>query len=139
MIMCCVNSIAWTLRTVSGLKFTLEKRDVDYSYFLGTDYKRDPKPVNAPAVVVANHASFFDSLIVFQAYSVIFVSAYANLLIPIIGRGVENTGAFFVKMIGTKDHREEFLRMVEERIKENDHTPGRTPVGIFVEGTVTNN
>jgi len=49
--------------SMAGMSTTLNNKNVDYSYYLGPDYKKKIKSYRKPSTIVANHCSWLDGFI----------------------------------------------------------------------------
>lgn len=89
---------------------------------------RGQAPAAGPCLVVANHVSWLDILVINAAQPVRFVSKSDVLHWPLIGRLVAGAGTLFIE----RESRRDALRMVQhmaERLQAGDR------VAVFPEGT----
>jgi len=55
--------LAGCVVSIAGMSCTLNNLNVDYSYYLGPDYKKNIKKYCKPSTLVANHCSWLDGFI----------------------------------------------------------------------------
>jgi 1-acyl-sn-glycerol-3-phosphate acyltransferase len=89
---------------------------------------RGPVPVQGPLLLVANHISWLDIVVLHAAHHCRFVSKADVLRWPLLGRLVAGAGTLFIE----RESRRDALRMVQhmaERLQAGDR------VAVFPEGT----
>ena len=58
-----VKFYTWILLKLAGIRYQVKHLDIDYSRYLGPDYKNDPKKDTYTSTIVSNHVSWLDSVI----------------------------------------------------------------------------
>lgn len=98
--------IATLISYILGMQyFEYKDAKIDYSEYLGPDYKKDKQPVN-PSVLISNHTGFLDPLVIGRKFESFYVSTRGNLNIPLVGRLISSYGTFFVSIMDEKKNRE---------------------------------
>jgi lysophosphatidylcholine acyltransferase / lyso-PAF acetyltransferase len=113
---------------------TKDRRKVDYSKYLGKEYKPTFK---GHGVVVCNHQSWIDILVIMHLYDFSFLSKESVRNYPWIGKIAECIQCIFIKRGDTKEKKAEAIKIVQERqiLAETGAVP---PMLIYPEGATTN-
>jgi lysophosphatidylcholine acyltransferase/lyso-PAF acetyltransferase len=133
---CGLSISSWTLprRTVV---------DKDYSYWLGSDYKKvtqRPATYRVPTFV-SNHGSGSDVfvMIVTLLADVSFLASIHVKTIPFVGHGVLAAEGLFCPRGGTPEAREQTVKLIEDRQREvHEGRSTKSPLVIFPEGSTSN-
>ena len=121
----------------------VEEGQVDYSYYLGKDYKakyRPPPKGGRIPTIISPHVSANDIPLLQKAFDgdMSFVAGEFMLSIPLYGAMCKALGCVFVPRAGSKDQLDKTLAKVLERqelVEEKGELP---PLLIFPEGTCSN-
>lgn len=53
----------YTILIICGIRWKVKEIDIDYSKYLGPDYKNDAKKEKFTSTIVSNHVTWLDSVI----------------------------------------------------------------------------
>lgn len=84
--------------TTGHYKVVNRKINVDYSEYLGPDWKNDPNE-KAP-IVIANHASFVDNMVMIMKYCPRFISRISFKKMPFIGLMADSLNSLYIERVG---------------------------------------
>jgi lysophosphatidylcholine acyltransferase/lyso-PAF acetyltransferase len=110
---------------------------MDYSYYLGPDYKKTQKLPKYVSTVVANHSSWADNLLEMIYYRTSFVAKVEVLNVPFISTIARALQCIYISRIGDASARDTSLETIGARQREGE-TKGFNPLLIHAEGTSTN-
>lgn len=124
-------------------KKTFSVDDVNYSHYLGPDYKKDASKIGQNGTVskyIAPHISCFDPNVCAVAFDgdVSFVAGAFIKKVPGFGKIAEMLGSVFVKRAGTKEQKEEVINTLSQRTELIEKKGTFPPLLIFPEGTCSN-
>lgn len=132
---------------VMGVRVKVRKlrdTDVDYSFYLGPDYRgtaKPPPPGGRVSKYISPHVSILDVLIHFVALDgdVSFAAGAFVGDVPLIGDIAKKIGCVFVPRSGSKEVLGKTMDSLMNRFKLVEETSEFPPVMIFPEGTCSNN
>ena len=87
------------------------EKDVNYSYYLGPNYKRTMSK-KVPATVIANHVSFLDVMIFSGRIFPSFAAMDGLSKVPLVSTLGNAVGSLYIPRGGTKDVRELTLKLI---------------------------
>lgn len=121
----------------------LKANEVDYSYFLGPDYREQYKePKGIVPTIVANHCGPLDILSMCIAFdSNMGFMANDGLNIPVLGFLVQVMGGSWIPRGKDKETKDLIVKMIGEWQVEREDNPdsNKSPIAIFPEGSTSNN
>ena len=111
---------------------------VDYSYYLGPDYK-NKMGKKEPSTVIANHVSFLDPIVFSRRIVPSFAAMDSLKKAPLFNILMIAIGSLFIPRGGSREIKDTTLRLIKERQEmiENSND-GYPPLMIFPEGTTSN-
>eukprot|EP00347_Sterkiella_histriomuscorum_P007119 403350191 len=129
-----------TIYISHGVIYNYKQIDYDYSEYLGKDYKKTQKtPENPGSIVMQGHASWIDNLIAIRQYGCSFVGKESLKKAPLLGQILNVHGMLFVNRGGTQEERDQQIEQIVDRQRKCETTGRYTALGVFAEGTTTNN
>lgn len=75
---------------------------MDYSYYLGPDYQKNQKVTDKPGVVVCNHLTWLDSVILIVVFHTGFLTKAEILKVPILNKTISGLQSLYVGRAGTE-------------------------------------
>jgi hypothetical protein len=107
------NAYIWVL--VCGHFTQHEKVDVDYSEYLGPDYKNQYREVEQIPTMISNHVSWIDSQLLFKYFKIAFIMDQGYKKIPVFGTLCSVLDSMFINVRGTADAREKIIEDIKQR------------------------
>ena len=89
--------------------------DVDYTKYLGPDYKETKRPVKKASTIISNHVSWLDSHFIFLYYNVAFTLDKAFETMPIMNQTARCLDSIFVQKAGTDAQRDQIIKEIGDR------------------------
>lgn len=122
----------------SGMYSYSTKKEVDYSYYLGPDYKKTMGK-KVPSTVVANHVSFLDAIIFSRRIVPSFAPMESLSRTPMVSTMCNAVGSLYMPRGGTREVKDLTLSLIKERQELIEEGNGDyPPLMIFPEGTTSN-
>lgn len=109
---------------------------VCYKKYLGPDWVADYDTMRC-GTIVANHQSFFDTLLHSQVQIPSFIAKQEVKQIPFISTCCQSAQCIFVDF-SSKESRRRVAEQIQERQKECEENPDLVPLIVHVEGGTTN-
>jgi len=135
----------WLQLTVTGFRVTkkvLRESDVDYSYYLGPNYRQEKQKITGRvSKIISPHVSCFDVQTLNYAFNgdVSYVAGAFVKDIPGLGGLARKLGTVFVPRSGSKDELGDTLNSLLKRTELVETKGEYPPLIIFPEGTCSNN
>ena len=123
---------------MAGMSTTITEKDVDYSYYLGPDYKKGYKNIKKTSTIVSNHCSWLDSLILIKYITPAFAPTAYFLTVPIFGKVCSMLDSIFIDRGADEQGRQRVINTILERQKMIEETGKYAPFAMFCEGATTN-
>lgn len=79
-----------------GMRSKTIKRDVDYSYYLGPNYKEGYKSIVRTSTIVCNHVSWFDPPVLILELRPAFVPILAYSKVPLFKTTINGLESFYI-------------------------------------------
>ena len=138
---------SWLTLKVIGIKLNIKHLDshsVDYSYYLGPNYREEYKPPNKGGIIstmIAPHVSCFDIQALATTFkgNITFAAGSFMKKVPILGGICKLLGCVFIPRSGSKTELNNTLDVLVDRAKLNEEEGTFPPTLIFPEGTTSNN
>lgn len=89
--------------------------NVDYSYYLGKDYKQTQVLPKHMPTYIGNHPSAFDILVTIKHLHTAFASRGGVKKVPLFGLLVIALGCIFMKRSGSVEVRDKAVQLIGER------------------------
>ena len=87
------------LLTTGHYKLVNKKVDLDYSEYLGPEWKSIDNE-RAP-IIIANHVSFVDNMIMIMKYLPRFIARISFKTMPVIGTMADTLNSLYIERVGT--------------------------------------
>lgn len=105
----------YALLFLFGCGAKVEHVDVDYSYFLGRDYKKGYKDIKKTSTIICNHVSCLDSMAIVHAYFTAFAVADDYKKVPVLRTIFNAADCLFMPRGGTDEARQKTLELIMDR------------------------
>lgn len=117
---------------------TNTKKEVDYSYYLGPDYKANMNN-KTTSTIVANHVSWLDAMVFGRRFMPAMAPKIGMKHMPIVNVFAEAIGSLYIPRSGSKEDRDKILELIKERQELIEDSEGTyAPLLIYPEGTTSN-
>jgi len=126
------------LPLIVGCHVTVISPQIDYSFWLGKDYKPKMMEVKNPSMVVSNHTSWLDPYMVSRVINVGYLAKKSCETTPIIGPFIKILNGMFIDRGATEAQREKQIKDIEERQELVEKLSGLPPLCLFAEGGTSN-
>jgi len=123
---------------IAGMKTTLRYQDVDYSYYLGPEYKRKMKKIKRTSTIVSNHVSWLDPVVMLYNIRPAFAPSEEFKRVPLIGTLCDVIDSIYIPRGGSPEKRAQALAAIRDRQELIEQTGQYAPFLIFAEGGTTN-
>lgn len=123
---------------IAGMYTYARKKDVDYSYYLGPDYKKTMSK-KVPSTLIANHVSWLDGFVFSRRIVPSFAPMEPLRHVPLVCTMCNALGSLYIPQGASQEIRDKTLSLIKERqelIQEGDGD--YPPLLIFPEGTTSN-
>ena len=119
----------WTTKT---------DKEVDYSFYLGPDYK-STMSTKTTSTVIANHVSWLDVIVIARRFLPSMAPKDALKSVPLVNTLADAIGSLYMPRGGTREEKDKVLDLIRERQEMvEDSNDGYLPLLIFPEGTTNN-
>jgi 1-acyl-sn-glycerol-3-phosphate acyltransferase len=123
---------------MSGYWAKVIESDVDYSEYLGPDYKKKQVLPKKTSMIVANHTSWLDSPVLITSYYPGFTTSAEAGEVPVLNTLINTLQSVYVQRSAAADTRQSQLDSIIERQKLVEQDPRFNQLLIFPEGTQSN-
>ena len=145
----CRKNIIWTgykvvctlFLWIAGVSTSIVTYDVDYSYYLGPNYRDYYRPICKTSTIVSNHVSWMDAIILLKTHHPAFAADKGMATTPLFATLIWALDSIYIPRGGGKadaSSRQEALRIIQERQELIEHEGGYSPIAIFPEGSTSN-
>ena len=100
---------------VCGMRTTLNYKDVDYSYYLGPDYKTHMKKIKRTSTIVSNHVSWLDSLILIYIVTPAFAPHIFFKSVPVFNKTCEVLDSIYIDRGADEISRAKIIKTIVDR------------------------
>lgn len=107
----CCTTYLW----VSGINTTLKYCDVDYSYYLGSNYKEIQSKPKRTSTIVSNHTSWFDPIVLIKLIRPAFAPTLGLKDVPLLNTLMDCLDSIYIPRGGSDEKRNEALNAIRER------------------------
>lgn len=121
------------------MSYSEEKKDFDYSFYLGPDYKKTQQmPPKAPTIIV-NHSSWFDNVVLIRSSLLPgFAAKIETKKVPVLRQNIIGLRSIFISRGASEEERAQIITMIHERQQKVLDDPTFPQICIYPEGTQTN-
>lgn len=106
---------ASVLLIIFGCWTTVKEVDVNYTYYLGPDYKQKMKPIKKTSTVIANHISFLDGPVLSKAIFPAFAPSIEFSTFPIVSTILNTLDSIYMPRGGTEEAKKQAIDAIRER------------------------
>lgn len=101
---------------ICGINVThTEKKEYDYSFYLGPGYKDKMKPYKKCSTIISNHVSWVDTQNLYQYYDLAFALDAGFINVPLMGKLGQMVDSIFIPRGGTEEKRLAALNAIKDR------------------------
>lgn len=100
---------------VVGMKTTLNYKDVDYSAYLGANYKQNMKKIKRTSTVISNHVSWLDPVIILKHLRMAFAPSEEFSRVPLISTFIEVVDSIYIPRGGSQEKKAMALSAIRDR------------------------
>lgn len=86
---------------VAGMQTTLNYKDVDYTYYLGPDYKRNMKKIKRTSTICSNHVSWLDPVVLIKNVRPAFAPSEEFRGVPLLGTLMDVIDSIYIPRGGS--------------------------------------
>lgn len=112
--------------------------NMDYSYYLGPNYKEGYKEIQKTSTVVCNHISWIDTMCLYQYYKLAFSLDIGFKRVPLMGKLGDLIDSIYLPRGSSQEKRDEALKRMTDRQELIEKTGNYAPLLVFAEGATTN-
>jgi len=105
----------WFYLFVCGMRTTLNYRDVDYSYYLGPDYKSKMKKIKRTSTIVSNHVSWLDPVVLIKNVRPAFAPSEEFSRVPLVGTLASVIDSIYIPRGGSPESKARALQAIRDR------------------------
>ena len=122
---------------VAGLSVTRKDIDMDYTEYLGPDYKSKYRQIKATSTVVCNHVSWLDGHVLYSRFK-FGITADRGFKETILGKALYALDGLFMPRAKSEKDKELALKQITDRQERIERVGDYKPLMIFAEGTTSN-
>lgn len=123
---------------IAGMRTTKVYKDVDYEYYLGSDYRRNSVKWLRTSTIICNHVSWLDTAVLMKNVRPAYGASSEFQNAPILSTLINALDGIYIPRGGTRKKKEEALEVIRERQELIERTGQYAPFLIFPEGTTEN-
>lgn len=123
---------------VCGMRTTLSYKDVDYSYYLGPEYKRTMKKIKRTSTIVSNHTSWLEPVILIKNIRPAFAPSEEFRNVPLLGTLASAIDSIYIPRGGSEENKARSLMLIRERQEIIEETGQYAPFLLFPEAGTSN-
>ena len=90
---------------VAGMRTSLHYEDVDYSHYLGPNYKTSMKKVKRTSTLVCNHVSWLDCIILIKTIRPAFAPDAGFKNVPLLGTFIDCLDSIYIPRGGSDENK----------------------------------
>ena len=91
------------------------EENVDYSYYLGSDYKKKMKKINKTSTIVCNHVSWLDPVVLLKNVMPAFAPSAEFKGVPLLGTLMDVIDSIYIPRGGSEESKARALQAIRER------------------------
>jgi len=100
---------------VVGLRTTLHYDEVDYSEYLGQNYKTNMKKIKRTSTIVCNHVSWLDCVVLIKSIRPAFSPDAAFKNVPLLGTFIDCLDSIYIPRGGSDVNKKKALDKIIDR------------------------
>lgn len=130
----CCTFYLFVAGTSTSLKFT----DVDYTEYLGQNYKSQAKKIKRTSTIVCNHVSWLDPVVLIKNVRPAFAPSSEFRNVPLLSTLIDCIDSIYIPRGGSEEKKAQALAAIRDRQELIEETGKYAPFLIFAEGGTTN-
>lgn len=123
---------------VAGTRTSVKYIDLDYSEYLGSDYKKNQKKIKRTSTIVSNHISWLDAVVLIKSIKPAFAPSAEFGTVPLISTLADSIDSIYIPRGGTEQNKAKALAAIRDRQELIEETGKYAPFLIFAEGGTSN-
>ena len=123
---------------VAGMRTSVNYIDLDYSEYLGPDYKNTQKKIKRTSTIVCNHVSWLDAVVLIKNIRPAFAPSQEFSNVPLLSTLINSIDSIYIPRGGTEEKKAKALMAIRDRQELIEDTGKYAPFLIFPEGGTTN-
>jgi len=100
---------------VAGMQTSLHYQDVDYSYYLGDNYKSSMRKIKRTSTIVCNHVSWLDAVILIKNVRPAFAASAEFANVPLLTTLINTIDSIYIPRGGSDESKAKALRTIRDR------------------------
>jgi 1-acyl-sn-glycerol-3-phosphate acyltransferase len=89
--------------------------DVDYSYYLGDDYKKNERKINRTSTIISNHVSWLDPVVLIKNVRPAFSPSAEFRNLPLLSNLINALDSIYIPRGGSEEKKAKALGAIRER------------------------
>ena len=94
---------------VSGMRTSVKYVDLDYSEYLGPNYKLNQKKIKRTSTIVCNHTSWLDTVVLIKSLRPAFAPSSEFRNVPILSTLIDSIDSIYIPRGGSEESRNKAL------------------------------
>jgi 1-acyl-sn-glycerol-3-phosphate acyltransferase len=123
---------------IAGTRTSLKFVDVDYSFYLGPNYKNNVKKIKRTSTIVCNHVSWLDPVVLIKNVRPAFAPSSEFKTVPVLSTLIDCIDSIYIPRGGSEEKKAQALAAIRDRQELIEETGKYAPFLIFAEGGTTN-
>jgi len=123
---------------VTGINTSLKYINVDYSYYLGENYKKNMKKIKRTSTIVSNHVSWLDAVIYIKNIRPAFAPSAEFRNVPLLSTLINVIDSIYIPRGGSEEKKAIALQAIRDRQTLIEDTGKYAPFLIYAEGGTSN-
>jgi 1-acyl-sn-glycerol-3-phosphate acyltransferase len=100
---------------VSGMRTKLKYIELDYSEYLGPDYKKNQMKIKRTSTIVSNHVSWLDPVVLIKNVKPAFAPSAEFRNVPILSTLIDSIDSIYIPRGGSEEARNKALASIRDR------------------------
>ena len=100
---------------IIGMSSTSRKIDVDYSEYLGKDYKKTMKKPKRVSTIISNHTTWLDPVVFIKTLRPAFSPSAEFRHLPLVGNLIDALDSIYIPRGGSEEKKAKALASIRER------------------------
>lgn len=100
---------------VSGMRTSFNYFDVDYSYYLGPNYRQSSKKIKRTSTIVSNHVSWLDPVVLIKNLKPAFAPSAEFENVPLLGTLASVIDSIYIPRGGSEECKAKALAAIRDR------------------------
>ena len=100
---------------VAGLRTNKKHLDIDYTEYLGPDYKKNERKIKRVSTIVSNHVSWIDPVVLIKTIYPAFAPSSEFRNFPILNRLIDSLDSIYIPRGGSAENKAKALKAIGYR------------------------